>query len=185
MSIFERKILRRIYGSVCEGVLWRKIYNRELEALYHEPNTVNVIKLSILRWVGHVVRMDEHELPKKILWTNSGGQRSSGRPKSRWIDGVEEDAKKLGCENWRADAKDRVRWWHAWGDEGPPRAVEPVIIMIMIIMMITSNFKSLHSATDGQSVYLDLQLHLVHFDSYISIVKRRSFCREDRSYLSI
>jgi hypothetical protein len=50
---------------------------------------------------------------------------------------------------------------------------------------LSSTFKLLYSATDDQSVYLDLQLYLVHFDSYISIVKRRSFCREDRSYLSI
>jgi hypothetical protein len=50
---------------------------------------------------------------------------------------------------------------------------------------LSSEFKSLHSATDGQSVYLDLQLHLVRFDSYVYIVKMRSFCREDRSYRSI
>jgi len=46
------------------------------------------------------------------LWTNSGGQRGRGRPKSRWINGVEEDARKLGCKNWRADAHDRGRWRH-------------------------------------------------------------------------
>ena len=53
-------------------------------------------------WAGHVVRMGENELPKKILWANPGGQGWRGRPKSRWIDGVEEDARKLGCRNWRA-----------------------------------------------------------------------------------
>jgi hypothetical protein len=31
--------------------------------------------------------MDDNELPKKISWTNPGGQRGRGRPK--WIDGVE------------------------------------------------------------------------------------------------
>jgi hypothetical protein len=59
---------------------------------------------------GHLVRMDENELPKKILWTNPGDQRGRGRPKSGWIDWVEEDAMKLGCRNWRADAQDRGRW---------------------------------------------------------------------------
>jgi len=54
--------------------------------------------------------MDTNELPKKILWTNPGGKRGLGRPKSRWIDGVEEDARKLGCRNWRADAQVRGRW---------------------------------------------------------------------------
>ena len=55
-------------------------YNRELEQLYNEPNIVNVIESSRLRWAGHVVRMDENKLPTKILWTNPGGQRGRGRP---------------------------------------------------------------------------------------------------------
>ena len=56
------------------------------------------------------MRMDDNELPKNMLWTNPGGQRGRGRLKSRWIDGVEEDARKLGCRNWLADARDRGRW---------------------------------------------------------------------------
>jgi hypothetical protein len=52
-------------GTICEGGQWRKRYNRELEQLYNEPNIVNVIKSSRLKWVGHVVRMDENKLPKK------------------------------------------------------------------------------------------------------------------------
>jgi hypothetical protein len=62
-------------GPICEGGQWRKRYIRELEELYNEPNIVNVIKSSRLRWAGHVVRMDDNELPKEILWTNPGGQR--------------------------------------------------------------------------------------------------------------
>jgi hypothetical protein len=33
----------------------------------------------------------------KILWICPGGNRGLGRPISRWIDGVEEDRRKLGC----------------------------------------------------------------------------------------
>jgi hypothetical protein len=46
---------------------------------------------SRLRWMGHV-RMDENELPKKILWTHPGGQRRRGRPKSSCFEGAGEDA---------------------------------------------------------------------------------------------
>jgi len=56
--------------------------------------------------------MDENELPEKILWTNLGGNRGRGRPKSKWIDGVEEDTRQLSCRKWRADAQDRGRWRH-------------------------------------------------------------------------
>jgi len=56
------------------------------------------------------VSMDDNELPKMILWTNPGCQRGRGRPKSRRIDGVAEDARKLGCRNCGADVQDRCRW---------------------------------------------------------------------------
>jgi len=46
-------------------------------------------------WAGRVVRIDDDELAKKLLWTNPGGQRGRGRPKSGWINGVEEDTRKL------------------------------------------------------------------------------------------
>jgi hypothetical protein len=52
--------------------------------------------------------MDDNELPNKILWTNPGGQRGCGRPKSRWIDEVEKDARKVGCRNWRAMSRIEV-----------------------------------------------------------------------------
>ena len=87
-------------------------YNRESEELYNEPDIVRLIKSSRRGWAGHIVRMDVKELPKKILWTNPGGQRGRGRSKSRWIDRVEEDSRKLACRNWRADAQDRGRWRH-------------------------------------------------------------------------
>jgi hypothetical protein len=55
LSIFIRKILRRLYGPICEGKKWRMSYTGELEELYHEPNIVKVIKSSRLGWAGHVV----------------------------------------------------------------------------------------------------------------------------------
>jgi hypothetical protein len=54
------------------------LHNREIEELSDEPNIVKVIKSSQLWWVGHVVRMDDNKLPKKILWTNVGGQQGCG-----------------------------------------------------------------------------------------------------------
>jgi hypothetical protein len=56
--------------------------------------------------------MDENELFKKIYiyihkpWRSKRTRRS----KSRWIDEVEEDARKLGCTNWLTTAQDRSHW---------------------------------------------------------------------------
>jgi len=97
-----------MYGPIYEVGQWRKRYSRQLEEFHNEPNIVNVIKSSRMRWAGHVVRMDDNGLPKEILWTNPGDQGGRGRPKSRWIDGLEEGARKPGCRNWL----DRGRWRH-------------------------------------------------------------------------
>ena len=92
------------------GRVGRGRYNKELEELYNEPNIVNVIISSRRRWAGHFVRMDENEFRKMILWTTHGSNRGRGLQKSRWIDGVKEDAIKMGCRNWRADTQYRGRW---------------------------------------------------------------------------
>jgi hypothetical protein len=55
------------YGPICEGGQWRKRYNVELEDIYNKANIVNVIISSRLRWAGHVVRMNENELPKDTV----------------------------------------------------------------------------------------------------------------------
>jgi len=49
LRIFERKIIHKIYGPICEKGQWGKRYTRELEELYNEPYIVNVIKSSRLR----------------------------------------------------------------------------------------------------------------------------------------
>jgi hypothetical protein len=58
LSIFERKILRRIYGQVQDNGQWRIRYNKELYELYGEPDLVTCIKLKRLQWAGHVQRME-------------------------------------------------------------------------------------------------------------------------------
>jgi hypothetical protein len=47
-------------------------------------------------------------IPKKILYSAIGGRRRAGKPRNRWIDAVEEDAKKLmGVMNWKRTSQER------------------------------------------------------------------------------
>jgi len=46
------------------------------------------------------------------------------------------DARKLGCRNWRTDAQDRGRW----RGQGPPRAAEPMMMMMMTLYCTHYNF---------------------------------------------
>ncbi|KAJ4434817.1 hypothetical protein ANN_23388 [Periplaneta americana] len=59
---------------------------------------------------GHVKRMDECEIPRKVMEYGIAGGRRVGRAKLRWMDCVMNDIKRLGVKNWWTVAKDRDRW---------------------------------------------------------------------------
>ena len=47
------------------------------------------IKISKLRGTGHIMRMTEENPLKKLTLLRSEGSRRAGRPKLRWLDGLE------------------------------------------------------------------------------------------------
>jgi hypothetical protein len=110
LGVFERKILRSIYGPICEGAIWISIYNEELYRLYDETDLVTSIWITRLRWTGHLVRMQENLPCKEITLDKPEGRRRVGRPNLRWMDGVTRDAERLGVRNWRIKAMDRDGW---------------------------------------------------------------------------
>jgi hypothetical protein len=67
LKMFERKIIRRIYGSVMENNVWRTRYNEELNTLLKGEDIVRFIKPQRIRWLGHVKRMEDNAMPKRIL----------------------------------------------------------------------------------------------------------------------
>jgi hypothetical protein len=52
LTVFERRILRCIFGAVQENGVWRKRYNHELCELFNEPDIVIYIKINRLGWAG-------------------------------------------------------------------------------------------------------------------------------------
>jgi hypothetical protein len=68
---------------------------------------VTTIRLTRLRWAGHIVRMQANLPCKRITLDKPEGRRPVGRPNLKWMDGVMRDAERLGVRNWRIRAKDR------------------------------------------------------------------------------
>jgi hypothetical protein len=101
LSLFERRILRCIFGAVQENGVWRERYNRELYELFNEPDTVKYIQINRLGWAGHVICMDNNRTVEKVFNTKQVGIRKTGRPKLRWEDDVIQDIKTLGVKNGR------------------------------------------------------------------------------------
>ena len=52
----------------------------------------------MLRRLGHLARMDDHRLPKKILFDWLSKHRPAHGTKIRWRDQVKRDLKKFGIE---------------------------------------------------------------------------------------
>jgi hypothetical protein len=78
-------------------------------ALFQELDIVAEIKKARLRWLGHVERMSEDRVIKKLYMSKPEG-RSVGRPKMRWLDDVEEDLRKMRISGWRGKARRRGEW---------------------------------------------------------------------------
>jgi ribosomal protein S28E/S33 len=57
LRIFERKILRKVYGPIQEGSIWRIRNNEELNRIINGENIVKFTKAQTIRWLGHVKRM--------------------------------------------------------------------------------------------------------------------------------
>jgi hypothetical protein len=65
LAVFERKILRKLYGLVKENGLWIIRRNDELEAIIKEENFVRFIKSHRIRWLGHIERMQDNAISKR------------------------------------------------------------------------------------------------------------------------
>jgi len=67
LLVFERKILRRIFGSTKENQIYRVKTNEKLDKLIKHENIINYIKAQRLSWFGHVQRMPDTRTVKKIF----------------------------------------------------------------------------------------------------------------------
>jgi len=110
LLIFERKILRRIFGLTKENQIWRIKTNEKLHKLIKHKNIVNYVKDQSLNWFGHVQRMPDTRTVKKIFKWNPLTKRSQGRPKYRWKDNVKQDICQMKVKNWMTCVQDRGKW---------------------------------------------------------------------------
>jgi hypothetical protein len=61
-------------------------------------------------WLGHIERMQDTAIPKKMLYVKLYGTRRRGRQKMRWLDDVSTDLRKMGVNEWRDRSRNREAW---------------------------------------------------------------------------
>jgi hypothetical protein len=75
--------------------------------LFKEPKLSITIRIARLRWAGHVRRMDEEALPRRIMYVTSIGQRKTWRPKPRWREEDGKEVRMLAIRSWWSTAVNR------------------------------------------------------------------------------
>ena len=110
-TLFERKVLRKIYGPTKEkDGTWRIKSNEELNRPTGNKNIMNYIKAQRLAWFGHVHRMPGNSMVQKVYEWSPALTRSLGRPKNRWEDDVKSDKTRMKITNWKDCIRNRTKW---------------------------------------------------------------------------
>jgi hypothetical protein len=60
--------------------------------------------------LGHLERMEEARMPKKIFTQELEGTKRKGRPRKGWREEVERDLQVQGVRGWREVVTDRKKW---------------------------------------------------------------------------
>jgi hypothetical protein len=94
LRIFERQILRKIFGPVNIDNIWRTRNNMELHKSIEGADIVRFIKAQRIKCLGHIQRMDQARPTRKPLDWKPMGTRLVGRPRQRWQEDVMEDLNK-------------------------------------------------------------------------------------------
>ena len=109
LNHFHMTCLRKILK-----IKWQdRVPDTAVLAQSNMPSIHTLLRKAQLRWAGHVVRMPEERLPKKIFFGElAAGRRSQGGQKKRYKDTLKAAMKnfEIDHENWESLAVDRTTW---------------------------------------------------------------------------
>ena len=93
LNHFHTTTLRKLLN-----IKWQeKIPDTEVLALAGLPSIPTILMKAQLRWAGHVARMPDSRIPKKLLFGElQSGKRSLGAPKKRYKDTLKVSLRPLG-----------------------------------------------------------------------------------------
>jgi hypothetical protein len=93
LRIFERQILRKIFGPVNIDNIWRIRNNMEIDTLMEGAEIVGYIKEQRIKCLGHTQIKYQARPTKKLFDWKPMRTRPVGRPRQRWQEDVLEDLK--------------------------------------------------------------------------------------------
>jgi hypothetical protein len=111
LRIFERKIMRKIYGPIQVGDTWRIRNNEELNRSIKGEDIVKFIKAQRIRWLRYVKRMEVGAMSRKMAEgrLHRKKKRKTTFEMDGWMDDVA-DLKVMKIKQWMEKTKDREQW---------------------------------------------------------------------------
>ena len=109
LDVFHMKCLRKF----CKVSLKDRINNDVILGWCNVARVSNIVSHRRLRWLGHLARMPDDRLPRRVLFghMNCTAARFRGRALKQWIDYVREDLQFAGLSlNWWRRCQDRAAW---------------------------------------------------------------------------
>ncbi|KAK3537842.1 hypothetical protein QTP70_019862 [Hemibagrus guttatus] len=104
LEVAELKILRFSLGVTRLD----RIRNEYIRGTAHVGRLGDKVREARLRWFGHVQRRESEYIGRRMLDMELPGRRQRGRPKKRYMDGINEDMNLVGASV--EDAEDRDKW---------------------------------------------------------------------------
>ena len=107
VNVLEMKCLRSLVGVSRMG----KVTNEEVRRRAGiERELACRADQRVLRWFGHVKRMDEYRMARRALMAEVSGGRVRGKPRLGWMDGVKVA---LGIRAMTVEAARHRKEWRA------------------------------------------------------------------------
>ena len=87
-----------------------RVRNEEVRRAGIERELASRADQRVLRWFGHVERMDQYHMARRVLMAEVSGGRVRGRPRLGWMDGWCEGGLRQQRNDGGGCAKDRKEW---------------------------------------------------------------------------
>ena len=102
IEVNEMRMLRWMCGVTRKD----KIRNEHIRGTTKVAQASRKITERRLKWYGHVMRMEEDRVVKRVMTKAIPGKRKRGRPKTRWKDACKRDMQTVGLRE--GDEGDRL-----------------------------------------------------------------------------
>ena len=108
LNVFEMRCLR----SMCGVTRWDRLRNTQVrDRTGVNKELAERVDKNVLRWFGHVERMDDGRLLKRVVNARVNGRGARGRPRLGWMDGVKKAlGNRMDVREAKVRARNRIEW---------------------------------------------------------------------------